>query len=367
MALQADDLLVINRGGTNYKITAAEFNGGASSGLQGTDLLMVQRGGTLYKLSLQDMYSFSGKLQKTDYLMVQRGDELYSLEPASNVGTAPYLQCAVNDGGLDLTKVNLFAFQFQGARAFNGVPPQIRTPQGDVIFLSSNDYINFNTPTGGIAAYEVYGQFDFMSFAGSRGMTGILAPYGTAQMVPTPGANFGAGCFFNCEKLELIPTGLPFQSAFRMFSGCTVFNQDLGALDVSAIKDFGQMFDKCTSYTGLGTQTWDMANAEILDDMFNGCVAFNRGLNVWGPSLSNVQSVIRMFKGCTQYSQPMDTWDVSGVQIGSRMAGMFQNCTVLNENLTNWCVTNITSTPTDFATNAPLFAPGNYPVWGTCP
>jgi surface protein len=367
MALQATDLLVINRGGTNYKITAAEFNGGASSGLQGTDLLMIQRGSELYQLSLQDLYSFNGKLQTTDYLLVERGEELYALEPATNVGTAPYLKILVNDSNLNLDSVSLFAFQYQQAQPFNGVPPQIRTPQGDVIFLGTNDYINFNTPIDGVDFYEIYGQFGFVSFAGSRGMTAITAPYGAAQMFPNPGSNFGTGCFFNCEKLEQIHTGMPFQNAFRMFSGCKVFNQDLSTLNTSPISDMGQMFNGCTAYTGIGTQTWDVSNVTVMDDMFNGCSSFNRGLNVWGPALGKVESFARMFKDCQQYSQPMDTWDTSGVGVTNRMDGMFQNCTVFNENLTNWCVTGVTQEPANFATGAPLFAAGNKPRWGTCP
>ena len=40
--------------------------------------------------------------------------------------------------------------------------------------------------------------------------------------------------------------------------------------------------------------------------------------------------------------------------------------TNFNQDLSNWCVTNITSEPSGFATSSPLTTE-NKPVWGTCP
>ena len=37
-----------------------------------------------------------------------------------------------------------------------------------------------------------------------------------------------------------------------------------------------------------------------------------------------------------------------------------------NQNLTEWCVSNITSEPENFATNSVL-TEDNKPIWGTCP
>jgi hypothetical protein len=50
---------------------------------------------------------------------------------------------------------------------------------------------------------------------------------------------------------------------------------------------------------------------------------------------------------------------------------MFQNIgnwktSAFNQDISGWCVTNITSEPTDFSTNSPL-TNANKPVWGTCP
>jgi len=37
-----------------------------------------------------------------------------------------------------------------------------------------------------------------------------------------------------------------------------------------------------------------------------------------------------------------------------------------NQNISQWCVSNIPSEPDDFSTNSPL-TEENKPVWGTCP
>jgi len=48
------------------------------------------------------------------------------------------------------------------------------------------------------------------------------------------------------------------------------------------------------------------------------------------------------------------------------MGYMFNNATLFNQNLTGWCVTNISSEPTGFSVSSALTS-ANKPVWGTCP
>ena len=45
---------------------------------------------------------------------------------------------------------------------------------------------------------------------------------------------------------------------------------------------------------------------------------------------------------------------------------MFMSATAFNQNLTGWCVTEVTTEPTGFSTNSAL-TPANKPDWGTCP
>jgi len=48
------------------------------------------------------------------------------------------------------------------------------------------------------------------------------------------------------------------------------------------------------------------------------------------------------------------------------MGGMFWDATAFNQNISNWCVSNISSEPYIFSRNSPL-TESNKPVWGTCP
>jgi len=48
------------------------------------------------------------------------------------------------------------------------------------------------------------------------------------------------------------------------------------------------------------------------------------------------------------------------------MFQMFGGASAFNQDLSGWCVTNITSEPTSFSLSSPL-SEDNKPVWGTCP
>jgi len=47
------------------------------------------------------------------------------------------------------------------------------------------------------------------------------------------------------------------------------------------------------------------------------------------------------------------------------MVYMFYNASAFNQDLTSWCVTNISTLPSDFNTGSGLVS-SNLPVWGTC-
>ena len=364
MPLQSTDLFAINRGGVNYKITAGEFN--TPGTLQGTDLIMVQRGGTKYKLSISDLYSTSGKLQTTDFLIVERDGVNYSLQPDTNIpGTAPHFKFLVNDSGLNLQSVSYFALQYRGAQAFNGVPPQLRIPGGDIVFLQGNDFVSFNAPIDGVDFFELYGQFDFLSFAGSRGLTAVISENPATSMLPNPSATFGDACFFNCIKLEQIPTNMPFQNGRGMFQGCSVFNQDVSSIDTSTFTTMNSMFRDCTLYNKT-LAAWDVSSVTDMGYMFRNAPAFQQPLNTWGPSLAKVENFIGMFDGATIFNRPLDTWDVSAVPAGTGLNNMFKNAAAYTQDLTGWCVTNFPAEPLDFSTGSSL-TNAQLPLWGQCP
>ena len=47
------------------------------------------------------------------------------------------------------------------------------------------------------------------------------------------------------------------------------------------------------------------------------------------------------------------------------MESMFDGAAAFNQDLTDWCVTNITTKPTDFD-NASALTLANQPSWGVC-
>lgn len=147
-----------------------------------------------------------------------------------------------------------------------------------------------------------------------------------------------------------------------VFGNCTSFNQPLNGLNVSGVTEFKEWFFGCTAFNQPLDQ-WDTSAAIDMQLMFEGATSFNQNLNSW--NTGSLTNVFGMFRGASSYNQPMDNWDVSGVT-GVGMRNMFNNATVFNQNLSGWCVTNQPTLPQNFATGSAL-APGNFPVWGTCP
>jgi len=50
----------------------------------------------------------------------------------------------------------------------------------------------------------------------------------------------------------------------------------------------------------------------------------------------------------------------------TNMRYMFEGAALFNQDISGWCVTNITSEPNGFGISSALTS-GNKPVWGTCP
>jgi hypothetical protein len=83
----------------------------------------------------------------------------------------------------------------------------------------------------------------------------------------------------------------------------------------------------------------------------------------------NITSLKNAFYGCTNLSTLNGVSDLTRSWSSSELEGAFYNTTnaSLSLDLSTWCVTNVASAPTDFATNTAgwYFNNNNHPNWGT--
>ncbi len=121
----------------------------------------------------------------------------------------------------------------------------------------------------------------------------------------------------------------------------------------------GYVFEGCTNLVTVPSMSpykiTDMAN------MFKGCTSFNSDLSAW--DVSGVTDMTSMFEGCSSYNQVMEHWDIRNV---TSLDSMFKGCSEFNQDIGFWCVTNFPSKPTDFDTGTSMWTLPK-PVWGTCP
>jgi hypothetical protein len=164
--------------------------------------------------------------------------------------------------------------------------------------------------------------------------------------------------------------------------GAGVFNQNIGAWDVSNVDDFNNMF-RFTALFNNGDspdiQNWNVSSAISMEGMFSRANRFNQPIANWERStpgntstLANVTNMANMFSSSNNslgFNQPIGNWNVSSVQ---NMLNMFYR-SPFDQNIGAWIVSNVTNflsfgTPgsvTPFSTRANLDA--IYAGWSTRP
>jgi surface protein len=170
------------------------------------------------------------------------------------------------------------------------------------------------------------------------------------------------------------------ESFFRTFAYTTAFNQPIGSWDVSSAVTISGMFrgsnDQTRTVFNQDISSWNTSNVINMSEVF-AYADFNQDIGDW--DISNVRLLTAMFTYNPYFNQDIGEWDLSsmtdannlinGLNYGDaegRMGGVFRNATSFNQDLSGWCVTDVTSEPYKFSDSSAL-TNTNKPVWGTCP
>ena len=176
----------------------------------------------------------------------------------------------------------------------------------------------------------------------------------------------------------------------NMFFNADAFNQDLTNWDVSSVTDMSFMFNGANAFNG-SLANWDVSSVVNMMGMLRSC-PFNQGINSWDTSsvtnmwgmfesnttfnqvigdwnTSSVTDMTRMFRGASSFNQALtknsNKWNTANVT-SNNMNYMFDLATDFNQDLSGWCVSNISSEPTNFSNSSSLTG-SNKPSWGNCP
>ena len=150
-----------------------------------------------------------------------------------------------------------------------------------------------------------------------------------------------------------------------LFAGCKNFNCDLSKWDVSYVTDMTRTFLKCESFIGKGLSNWNIEEVEHVISMFCGCKNFDgKEIENWKINNGKLTSLSGMFRNCSRLNCNLSKWDVSNIENTygmfrrcfifkgkglekwntikfSDVSEMFEDCNLLDVDLSNWSVKNM--------------------------
>lgn len=94
------------------------------------------------------------------------------------------------------------------------------------------------------------------------------------------------------------------------FRDCTVFNQDISAIDTSGVGNFSSMFRGASAFDQ-DISGWDTSSCLNFGSMFRDASSFNQDISGWNTSLAT--SLSNMFYGALSFDQNLGSWELNSL------------------------------------------------------
>jgi surface protein len=121
----------------------------------------------------------------------------------------------------------------------------------------------------------------------------------------------------------------------KMFSKSN-FTGNISNWNVSNVTDMSSMFEQCASQAEFGDITkFNVGNVTTMSGMFH-CTDLNPDIGAW--NVSKVKNMCNMFARARKFNQDISKWDVSNVQF---TAEMFNSACEFDQDLSAWNITSV--------------------------